>query len=271
MTTTRSHAAPTMPSAGIRSWYGVLAERPRSGEDERVPTPIPDPTTVALLPEATQRLVRSVDRLQDADWTAPSGLPDWTRAHVVAHLALNAEGLTGALTGLVAGRTVPMYATPERRGEDIAGLAAARHGEVRDRLLASVTALGDALAAVPGEAWGTRLERTPGSHRTFLAAEVPDMRLREVEVHHVDLATTYRTADWDEAFAARLVDAMVRRGGWSSGFVVQATDLGRSWTVAEGGPTVSGPVTDLGWWLTGRGDGAGLTSESGALPRTGAW
>ena len=51
-----------------------------------------------LLPEATQRLVRTVDGLDDDALAAPSGLPDWTRAHVVAHLALNAEGLASVLT-----------------------------------------------------------------------------------------------------------------------------------------------------------------------------
>jgi maleylpyruvate isomerase len=50
-----------------------------------------------LLPEATQRLVRTVDRLDDEALAAPSGLPGWTRGHVVAHLALNAEGMAAVL------------------------------------------------------------------------------------------------------------------------------------------------------------------------------
>ena len=57
-----------------------------------------------LLPEATQRLVRTVDGLDDEALGAPSGLPDWTRGHVVAHLALNAEALAGVLEGVIEGR-----------------------------------------------------------------------------------------------------------------------------------------------------------------------
>jgi maleylpyruvate isomerase len=44
------------------------------------------------------------------------------------------------------------------------------------------------------------------------------------------------------------------------------------WTFGEdGGPTVTGSAADLGWWLTGRGSGEGLTSDSGTLPGIGAW
>ena len=49
--------------------------------------------------EATQRLVRGVDALADTAYAEPSLLPDWSRGHVVAHLALNAEGLAGVLIG----------------------------------------------------------------------------------------------------------------------------------------------------------------------------
>ena len=62
-------------------------------------TPVPD------------RLVRTVDAITDDQWRQPSLLPGWTRAHVVAHLTLNAEGLSGALEGVHEGRPVPMYAS----------------------------------------------------------------------------------------------------------------------------------------------------------------
>ena len=54
-----------------------------------------------LLQEATRRLVRAVDGLDDNAYAEPSGLPGWTRGHVLAHLTLNAEGLAAALSGIV--------------------------------------------------------------------------------------------------------------------------------------------------------------------------
>jgi maleylpyruvate isomerase len=62
-----------------------------------------------LLPEATQRLVRTVDGLDDEALAAPSGLPEWTRGHVVAHLALNAEGMARVLDSRAEGEPTTMY------------------------------------------------------------------------------------------------------------------------------------------------------------------
>lgn len=230
--------------------------------------PAPDPVALDLLPDASQRLVRTVDALSDESWREPSGLPDWTRAHVVAHLALNAEGLAGALAGIGAGEPVPMYASDEDRDRDIDRLAEATPSHLRERLLGSVTVLDETLAAVPADRWSTLVERTPGG-RTFPAADVASMRLREVEIHHADLATSYSSADWPAAFALLLVESMVPRGGADA--VLVASDLDRTWTIGDGGPAVRGTVAALGWWLTGRGDGVGLTSEGGETPRMGAW
>lgn len=230
----------------------------------------PDPTALDLLTDASQRLVRTVDGLVGDAWSSPSLLPGWSRAHVVAHLALNAEGLAGALGGLVAGRDVPMYASDETRDDDIATLATADHDELRDRLLGSVTRFADAVDAVLADRWSASIERTPGG-RTFRAADVVSMRLREVEIHHADLDAGYTHAAWPPEFAIDLVTAMAARDDRADGLVLVATDLDRSWTIGDGGPAVTGPVTALAWWITGRGEGAGLTSDGGALPRMGAW
>jgi maleylpyruvate isomerase len=98
------------------------------------------------------------------------------------------------------------------------------------------------------------------------------MRLREVEIHHVDLAAGYTRSDWPPPFATLLLDSMAKRGAWSEPFRVRPDDVDGLWTFGEGGgPTVTGTAADLGWWLTGRGSGEGLTSDSGTLPGIGAW
>jgi len=224
-----------------------------------------------LLAEASQRLIRTVDRLEDAAWAEPSGLPGWSRAHVVAHLALNAEGLAGALGGIVQGEPLAMYASQESRDRDIDDLAAAGPEELRSRLLGATTDFADALAAVPDDAWSTRIERVPGGP-TFRAGSVPDMRLREVEIHHTDLDAGYTHADWTPDFAAMLIDSMGKRDAAHEPFTARATDTDRSWSFGEGaGPTVSGTSAALAWWLTGRGEGEGLTSDGGELPGIEAW
>jgi maleylpyruvate isomerase len=223
-----------------------------------------------LLHESTQRLVRTVDSLPDSAFVEPSGLPDWNRAQVVAHLTLNAEGLAGALTGVVQGEPTPMYRSRDARDEDIDKLAAGEPSELRDRLLGATSGFADAVAAVPEDAWGTPIERVPGGP-TFRAGAVPGMRLREVEIHHADLAAGYTRADWSLPFATLLLDSMSKREAWSEPFRARPTDVEGTWTFGGDGPLVTGTAADLGWWLTGRGSGEGLTSGSGTLPGIGAW
>jgi maleylpyruvate isomerase len=232
---------------------------------------MPDEPIAAGLHDATQRLVREVDGLTPEAWSGPSLLPGWTRAHVVAHLTLNAEALAGALAGVVQAEPTPMYASQGARDADIEELAGQDPTELRDRLLASTTLFADALAAVPEDLWTTRIERTRGSERTFTAHAVPGMRWREVEIHAADLAASYTHADWPTEFAVHLVRAMTKRPDGVPGLVARATDVDHTWKFGDGGPVVSGTAADLGWWLTGRGAGEGLTSDSGELPRMGAW
>ncbi|WP_406137028.1 maleylpyruvate isomerase N-terminal domain-containing protein [Streptomyces sp. NBC_01089] len=66
-----------------------------------------DPAAVLeQIDAATEHLVHTAARFTDADVRAPSLLPDWSRGHVLTHLARNADGgrrlLTWARTGVQA-------------------------------------------------------------------------------------------------------------------------------------------------------------------------
>src|SRR5688572_30746483 len=123
-----------------------------------------------LLPDATQRLVRTVDGLDDEQLAGASGLPDWTRAHVVAHLALNAEGLAGVLVGRIEGEPTTMYRSDEARSADIDELATAGRDELRARFMAGTTLVTDAVDRLPDEFWLETFERTPGGRVIRYAA-----------------------------------------------------------------------------------------------------
>lgn len=225
------------------------------------------------LARAGQRLVRTVDGMTEDDWRADSLLPWWTRAHVVAHLALNGEALTGVLRGVVEGEPVPMYESDERRDADIEELAAAHAEQLRERLLAAVGDFPEAVKSVPDDAWKGRFDRTPGGRSLPLDA-IPLMRVREIEIHHVDLGTGYSVSEWPREFAETVVDGMVKRLDPDPGFVVAPDDASRTWTagtVGEDPTVVSGPVADLAWWLTGRPPSDRVVCNRGELPAIGAW
>jgi maleylpyruvate isomerase len=226
---------------------------------------------LAAVQEATHRLIRSVDHMADEEYAAPSLLPGWSRGHVVAHLTLNAEGLAAALDGVARGRPIPMYASVQAREDDIAELATAATGTLRTRLLGATTDFATAVNGVSDDSWGIEIERTPDGV-SFLAGDVTGMRDREVEIHHADLGLAYTHTSWPMAFSARLLD-MICDGDAEAPFWVHAIDLDQRWQCGhgEGGVTVSGAAADLGWWLSGRGAGEGLTSDDGVLPRIEDW
>jgi len=224
-----------------------------------------------LIRDADHSLVRTVDGLPEAAYAEPSLLPGWTRGHVIAHLALNAEGLARVLTGAHIGQPETMYDSPEARDTDIDELASAPSAELRGRLMASTSSLVRAVEAMHEQDWEPRFERTPGGPSLGVGT-VPLMRVREVAIHHADLGAGYTASDWPTDFAALLLDSMTKRP-YPAPFTVEATDLGRSWSYGEGGGSaiVSGSAPDLGWWLTGRGGGEGLTCSDGTLPRIEPW
>jgi maleylpyruvate isomerase len=237
-------------------------------------TPPTDPAAaLEALHQSEQRLLRTVDSLTADQYTEPSVLPDWTRAHVVAHLALNAEGLAGALDGLVHGRDVPVYESAERRDTDIGELAAADPAEIRDRFFAAGQRFRDALGRLGPAEWEGSISRAPDGPQ-WPVVTVPATRRREVEVHHADLGAGYGPADWPEDFTVGLLDLVVADHTASPdtpAFTVHPTDVVRTWSLGADHPVVEGTAGDLAWWLLGRGTGEGLSCETGALPRLGPW
>jgi maleylpyruvate isomerase len=189
----------------------------------------------------------------------------------VAHVALAGLALAGVVDGVVHGRVVAMYESEEQRGADIEELAGSSPDALRERHLEAVTAFTEAVKQMEGRHWDTQIHRLPGGPTWPMVTLVPTRR-REVEVHHADLGADYLPADWPEDFVVELLDVVTVDHAASGPFVVRASDLDRAWNVGDGaGPTVTGTGADLGWWLTGRGHGDGLSSDRGELPRLGPW
>ena len=149
---------------------------------------------------ATQRLLDDARTLSEADLRAPSLLPGWTRAHVVAHVARNADAMRNVLAGARSGESRPAYASAEAREAGIeqgAGLSAA---ELMADLAGSAMALRAVARQLPDEAWQFEVRMMDSA--LFPAAALLTRRLVEVELHHCDLGAGYAPADWPAAFAA---------------------------------------------------------------------
>ena len=220
--------------------------------------------------QATLALLRTAESLDDAAIAEPSRLPDWTVGHVLTHLARGADALTNLLTWARTGVESPAYASPEARREAIeAGATRPLAAQVED-LRAAHERFADAAAAMPAAAWAFPLPAPVGQSAAF----VPWLRLREVEVHHVDLGRGFTPDEWSDGFALRLLREIVTAPP------AEAPDLVLRPLGAEhplvlgsgGGPVVSGPTKSLAAWLAGRADGTDLTvSPDGELPQPARW
>jgi maleylpyruvate isomerase len=218
-------------------------------------------------------LIHTVDGLTADELAAPSLLPDWSRAHVVAHLALNAEGMAGALDGVARGEVVAMYASDGDRNAAIDALAEGPPDELRERLLAGTARLRDAIGALSGDDWEATFPRVPGGPAWPVSSVLPT-RVREIEIHHADLGCDYSPADWSREFAEALLEVVTvdqEAAPETPPLAVHASDLDQTWLLGAGGPVVTGTAAALGWWLSGRGSGEGLSCDAGALPVLGPW
>jgi len=218
---------------------------------------------------ATQRLLRTAGDMDDSDVAAPSLLPGWTRGHVLTHVARNADAYTNLLTGAATGTDIPGYPTPTARAEGIAAGHARPIAEQTADIRAAAQRFAEAAEAVPASAWATVLAGTGGP-----AALVPWARLREVEVHHVDLAAGYTPDDWSAAFAQRLLREVVSGLDASIALVLRPDDADHPLTVGDpaAAVTVAGPTAAIAAWLTGRDGGGTLTvTPDGPLPLPPRW
>jgi maleylpyruvate isomerase len=233
---------------------------------------------LASVREATERLLTAAAELNDAAVSGPSRLPGWSRGHVLAHLARNAEALVNVLEGR------PMYVSAEARDADIERDAprplAAQLADVRD-----AAARFQAVGAAPAD-WNRTVELRNGV--TDTAARVPFRRLIEVELHHVDLDIGYELEDLPEEFTGREIDFLAQRftgrqdvpptrivatGGAGAtagaGAGAGAAGAGGEWHTGgkNGDPvTVSGTAPALLGWLAGRRDGSALDTAGAVLP-----
>lgn len=145
--------------------------------------------------ESHQSMLATVDAMTPGAFAEPSRLPGWSRAHVVAHLAMNALSHVRLI----------QHASRGEQGEQYPGGPAAREAQINeasawdpkrltDELRRSVYTLEGAWAGANAEAWqGTGLS---ASGAVLSIADLPFMRWRETVVHLTDLDVGIECDTW---------------------------------------------------------------------------
>lgn len=213
---------------------------------------------------------RWVDALTDSSLDGASRLPNWSRRHVVAHVAYNAQALARLVDWAKTGVENPMYASAQARNDEIMQGALLPAGQLRELHLVSLTDLDQAWRATPAEVWQRKVRTGRGN--TIALSETLWMRTREVWLHAVDLNNGAEMGEIPREVLRRLlgeITARWRESGVGRDIAMEITDdEGTSLCAVENEQPVRGTLAAVVGWASGRTTSA---LEAGSHVRNPPW
>jgi maleylpyruvate isomerase len=225
---------------------------------------------INVLQRESGMAMATIASLTDDELARPTRCDGWTRAHLIAHLARDADAMTNLVTWAVTGKETPAYESREKRDADIEATAKLSAAQLTAALEKADARLLEALRTLKG---GVEVETVP----TLFSDEVnvfslPARRTTEVIVHHDDLDTTW---EWHEADPDATVDAIevcvlrLQAHPDSPGLHIVARE-GEEWTVGDGSRRIEGYYEALLPFLAREQVEEGLRYE-GELPSLPSW
>ncbi|WP_147918917.1 maleylpyruvate isomerase family mycothiol-dependent enzyme [Ruania zhangjianzhongii] len=212
--------------------------------------------TVRESEAALARVISAVEHATPEDLAAPSGLPGWTRSHVLAHIDGIGRALARQLDYAARGQLIDVYDGGSAGRESAIEAGATR---TKEEHLAALTAL----QSQHQNAWPEKdslVWFTPVRYRDGIVVDVALAWWREISIHQVDLDLGIEAAKvWSQPLCEYLLDFLSVR--LPSGPLVEldAFEPGVRYVVAadSGAPptapvTVTGPLTSITGWLAGR-------------------
>ncbi|MGB5759510.1 MAG: TauD/TfdA family dioxygenase [Acidimicrobiales bacterium] len=163
--------------------------------------------TIAGMRAAEDCLVASLSSmlhrgaLDDELVRGPSLLPGWSRAHVLTHLARNADSITRAFDGAQRGEVAARYpGPPGQRDREIEDGAKRPALALVDDVVRSIDGLTASVDAMTDTAWDGLCQVAGGQQPV---AGLPWWRWREVALHQLDLDLPgFGVDDWSRDFVA---------------------------------------------------------------------
>jgi maleylpyruvate isomerase len=112
--------------------------------------------------QGTALLVKEADLNEDG-LSTPSALPGWSRRHLIAHVAANADALGNLIHRAATGEPTPMYSLPEERAAEIERSSRLPGHDLTAWLHRSAVTSHQRGRTRPADRGGGR-RRTPGGH-----------------------------------------------------------------------------------------------------------
>ncbi|WP_326568173.1 maleylpyruvate isomerase family mycothiol-dependent enzyme [Amycolatopsis rhabdoformis] len=212
-------------------------------------------TTTALtrVQELQDEWTRVIGTLDDTAVRAPSALPGWSRAHLLTHLARNADAVGNLLTWASTGVEQPMYGPGTARDDDINAGATRATAEILADVVASGERLVDLAASLPDSAWTAPVRGRAGQPIT--GADALTLRLAETTIHLVDLDAGHDFTSACALLGDRIDDVVANMIRMYLGDLppIRLTDGTHVWTMAEGSTDlVTGTPGAVLAWASGR-------------------
>jgi maleylpyruvate isomerase len=162
---------------------------------------------LARVGDAHQRFLDVIGGFDDADLRRPSLLPDWTVAHVLVHVARNADSHRRRAEAATRGDVIDQYPGGyEGRAVEIERGSARTRAQIVGDVVTSAEGMRDAWRQVPDDAWEVVSRDVSGRERPLRT--LPSRRWQEVEVHAVDLDAGVTHRDWPAEFVAVWLPAL---------------------------------------------------------------
>lgn len=219
------------------------------------------------LTSSTSRFLAAITPLTDEQTAAPSRLPDWARGHVATHIARNADAYVNLCTWARTGVEIPMYSSRGDRDAQIEAGANRSAAEIVADVRQSAARLSAAFAALdePTLKAIIRLGSAAAGAESSASA-IPWMRLREVEIHLVDLNLKPTFSETPiEFLTALLTEETPRFDGKIAGLELICIE-GPRFPIGDGAQKITGSIADLAAWLLGRANGNEIARLSSDRP-----
>jgi maleylpyruvate isomerase len=128
---------------------------------------------------------RKLNELRDEEFAAPSRMPGWSRAHVIAHVGYHARAIARLIEGAAAGVEARMYDSPQQHAEEVSFGATLPVEALRNLVAHAAVHLDVEWRDLPEDAWPRPVVLDDGS--VVAASETVRVRAREVWLRALDL------------------------------------------------------------------------------------
>lgn len=217
---------------------------------------------LARLSREVEQYLSTVESFHDDEFDRASLCEDWTRADVVAHVAVLSRRLVRLIDWAETGDEQKPYDSPEERAALIAETAALPRTELKVEARAAAQFFLENGQRLRGDLAAQEIAIGP---KTFAATSLPAVLIAEIVVHHADLDTQWEVEEADPDSLLNAVESAVRtmRVKEAPGMTI-VTDERDEWVIGDGALRVEGDREGVLAWLA-RGDDSAIYLPEGAV------